>query len=353
MEPANLVLATGEIFAGFCLQTQTTPVFGEVVFNTGMVGYMECLTDPSYAGQILTFTYPLIGNYGVPERSQWESPRLQARAMVVSELAPFYFHPSAQQSLADFCRAQHFPCLFGVDTRALTKCIRDQGVIAGAIVTDGHIPTEFIDINQQNLVGEVTVAQPISEGSSGPLVIVIDCGIKENILRYLRQLPIRIKRVPYDYDFTQEAYDGVFISNGPGDPAQCQTTIAIIQRVLMTAKPLFGICLGAQLLALAAGARTHKLRFGHRAQNQPCLNLDTQRCVLTSQNHGYSIVEESLPDTWHVSFRNLNDNTVQGIRHKSKPFFAVQFHPEAAPGPTDTAYLFNDFYHALQGTQAS
>ena len=348
MVPAKLLLATGEQFDGFSLDP--LHVQGEVVFNTGMVGYVESLTDPSYAGQILTFTYPLIGNYGIPDRDHWESPRIQVTAMVVAQLTPQGVHcQAAYTDLFAFCRSQAFPVLMGVDTRALTKVLRTHGVIAGTIVSDGEVPLDQSDaIEQQPWVKKVSIEAPVSEGEQGPLVIVIDCGIKANILRHLRRLPIRMKRVPYNYDFTQENYDGVFISNGPGDPICCEETIALLKKVFLENKPVFGICLGAQLMALAIGARTYKLPFGHRAQNQPCLHLATNRCVLTSQNHGYAIDETSLPEAWDVTFRSLNDATVQGIAHRNHPFSAVQFHPEAAPGPTDTAYLFEQFFNQLQ-----
>jgi carbamoyl-phosphate synthase small subunit len=182
------------------------------------------------------------------------------------------------------------------------------------------------------------------------LIIAVDCGMKENIVRCLQQLPARIKRVPHDYDFTEEAFDGVFISNGPGDPARCTKTIAIIKKALAVKKPVFGICLGIQLMALAVGAKTYKLKFGHRSQNQPCFYVPTGKSFLTSQNHGYAVDEKTLPKDWQVSFKNLNDNTVAGIEHKTLPFFSVQFHPEAAPGPVDTQWLFNKFFEILNKT---
>lgn len=347
MIKAALVLETGEIFPGFAPEGQQSQQFGEVVFNTGMVGYVECLTDPSYRGQILTFTYPLIGNYGVPDVSQWESKRIHAAGMVVSELADFYSRTQAQSSLLAWCQQAKVAVITGIDTRALTKCLREKGVVAGAIVVGDKLPKAFPNINEQHLVQQVSPTEIVTHGTTGPLVIAMDCGMKENIWRYLTQLPIRLKRVPFDYDFTHEPYDGVFISNGPGDPVRCQETIAIMRKALLSGKPMFGICLGSQLMGLAIGAKTYKLRFGHRSQNQPCLEEGTERCYLTSQNHGYAIDESTLPPDWHVTHRNLNDNSVQGIAHKTKPFFSVQFHPEAAPGPTDTAFMFTRFYSLL------
>lgn len=348
MKPAQLVLATGEVFEGYSPLEQAETRFGEVVFNTGMVGYVECITDPSYRDQILTFTYPMIGNYGVFDQETWESDRPHAAGIVVSELAPHFAREQATQDLLSWCDQHGIAVLAGVDTRALTKCLRDRGVVAGAIVLGTERPKAFPEINQQHLVREVSIKAPMTHGQGNKKkIIAVDCGMKENIWRNLTRLPIEIKRVPFDYDYTQEAYDGLFISNGPGDPKVCRETVEILRQAMKKDKPIFGICLGAQLMGLAIGAETYKLRFGHRSQNQPCLQEGTERCYLTSQNHGYAVEESSLPDDWRVSFRNLNDNTVQGISHKKKPFSAVQFHPEAAPGPVDTMWLFDEFYQSL------
>ena len=344
---AQLVLKSGEIFHGRLSVPQSIATFGEVVFSTGMVGYVESLTDPSYAGQILVFTYPLIGNYGVPADSTWESQKIHARGVVVSELAPFYTHHAAEKSFTNWLAEQQIPVLSGVDTRALTKCLRVKGVTPGAIVPDEQPLSQFENFETVDWVKEVSIKEPREYGSGEKLIIAIDCGMKENILRSLLQFPIRIKRVPYDYDFTQEPYDGVFVSNGPGDPALCHETIALVQKAMTAHKPVFGICLGTQLMALAAGAKTFKLPFGHRSHNQPCLYLPTNRCYLTSQNHGYAVEEASLPADWQVLFRNLNDQSVAGIAHKELPFFSVQFHPESAPGPEDTMWLFEKFYRSL------
>lgn len=349
-QPAQLILETGEIFNGQSHSNLKNPHFGEVVFNTGMVGYVESLTDPSYSGQILVFTYPLIGNYGVSDLSNWESKKIHVKGVVVSELAPFFSSHTAQYSLAQWLEEQQIPLIFGADTRAITKRLRMRGVIPGAITSPNQTPKSFEPFSNIHWVKEVSITEPCMYGSGEKLIIVIDCGIKENIIRSLQEYPIRLKRVPYNYDFTNEDFDGVFISNGPGDPVHCQETIHIIQKALTKKKPIFGICLGTQLMALAVGAKTYKLPFGHRSHNQPCLQIGTDRCFLTSQNHSYAVDETTLPADWKVAFRNLNDKSVEGIEHKELPFFAVQFHPEAAPGPMDTTWLFEKFYNLIQAT---
>lgn len=345
--PAQLALKSGEIFHGQAPAGQEGIHFGEVVFNTGMVGYIESLTDPSYAGQILTFTYPLIGNYGVSDPASWESKKIHVKGVIMSELAPFHSGHRAETSLLEWLQQQNIPFLTHVDTRSLTKKIRSAGVIPGAITPAGKTPKKFIEFDDIHWVEQVSIPEPITYGSGEKLIIAVDCGMKENILRCLTDLPIRVKRVPYNYDYTHEPFDGVFISNGPGDPARCTETVAILKKAIALGKPTFGICLGTQLMALAAGAKTFKLCFGHRSQNQPCLELTSNRCFLTSQNHGYAIDEKTLSPDWQVSFRNLNDGTVAGIEHKKLPFFSVQFHPEASPGPVDTQWLFKKFYEML------
>jgi len=346
LRPAQLILESGEIFPGQAPDFQTD-CFGEVVFNTGMVGYVESLTDPSYAGQILVFTYPLIGNYGVPDAAEWESTKIHAKGVVMSECAAHYSSHTALQSLSAWLQSQHIPFITGIDTRALTTRLRMKGVIPGVITHNASASHHFEDFAGTDWVKAVSIKEPIEYGAGEKKVIAIDCGMKENIIRHLTGFPIRIKRVPYNYDFTNEAFDGVFISNGPGDPQHCKETIEIIRKVLAKKKPIFGICLGTQLLALAVGANTYKLPFGHRSHNQPCMDLQSKHCFLTSQNHSYAVDEKTLPADWQVTFRNLNDQSVEGIAHKKLPFFAVQFHPEAAPGPVDTQWLFKKFYDFL------
>lgn len=347
MKKARLVLESGECFDGFVPLWQSATVFGEAVFNTGLVGYIEALTDPSYAGQLLCFTYPLIGNYGVPDKSYWESDRIQAAAVIVSTACEAFMHKQAKQSLLDWCEQYAVPILFGVDTRALAKYISHHGAMLGAITCEEKAPTEFVDINAEHLVKKVSITEPQLHGEGDKTVVVIDCGMKQNILRHLLRFPVKVKCVPFDYDFTDEPYDAVLVSNGPGDPQRCVETLAILEKVLAGNKPVFGICLGSQLMALAIGAKTYKLPFGHRAQNHPCIEEGSERCFLTSQNHGFCIKEDSLPADWRVLFRNLNDNTVQGIEHNDKPFFSVQFHPEEAPGPVDTQWLFEKFLQSF------
>jgi carbamoyl-phosphate synthase small subunit len=347
MVPARLILQNGETYEGVSPPWQKGHYFGEVVFTTGMVGYVESLTDPSYAGQILVFTFPLIGNYGVPKRELWESHTIQVSGVVLSQLSPFHSHYEAEKSLLDWLKEYKIPLLCQVDTRALTKSLRKEGVALGVISHEKTAPKTFFDPNATDLVSKVSCRKAVEHGFGKKKIILVDCGVKQNILRCLLQFPLRVKQVPHDYDYTQEDYDGLFLSNGPGDPMLCTQTAAILKKALLKNKPIFGICLGAQILALSIGAKTYKLPYGHRGQNQPCQLQESKRCYLTSQNHGYAIEEKTLPPDWKVTFRNLNDLSVEGIAHCNRPFFAVQFHPEASPGPVDPMYLFQQFYELL------
>jgi carbamoyl-phosphate synthase small subunit len=347
MIPSRLILENGLAFHGLSPTWQKKTCFGEVVFTTGMTGYPESLTDPSYKGQILTFTYPLIGNYGIPASGSWESKEISVSGVVINTACTYWSHYTGISSLLEWLKSQNVPIITGVDTRELTKHLRSSGTMLGAITTELENPKEYFDPNQEHLVSKVSTTSNKIYGQEEKTVIVVDCGIKENIIRSLCKLPIKILQVPYDYDYSEENYAGVFISNGPGDPVQCSKTISILQKALKNDKPIFGICLGTQLLALAAGAKTYKLPFGHRGQNQPCIDTKTNQCYITSQNHGYAVDESSLSPEWYVSYRNLNDGSVEGISHHTKPFFAVQFHPEASPGPTDTLWLFEQFSRLL------
>lgn len=340
--PGCLTLGDGTVFRGVMPSWQTDEFNGEVVFNTGMTGYVESLTDPSYHGQILVFTYPLIGNYGVNVRDG-ESDKIQASGVIISGLAENWSHSKATESFREWLQSQNIPLLTGVDTRALTKHLRTSGTMAG-VISKRPVDPKKISFHQ-NIV---SIDKPrVYNKGAGKKVVLVDCGAKENILRSLLQLPVEVMRVPYDYDYTNDEYDGVLLSNGPGDPTAYQPTIDVIKKALKIGKPVFGICLGSQLMGLAAGSTTYKLKFGHRGHNQPCLDDTTKHAYITSQNHGYAIDEKSLPRGWRVNFRNLNDGSVEGIEHVSKPFFAVQFHPEACPGPTDTSYLFERFSQSL------
>ncbi len=345
--PAHLKLQTGETFEGKAPIFLTNPCYGEVVFNTGMVGYVESLTDPSYSGQILVFTYPLIGNYGVPDPSHWESQQIRVKGAIFSEIAPHYSNFNAKHSLFDWLTEAGIPFLTGVDTRAVTRRIREKGVIPGVIDLKKGNEHQFEDFDSINWVVFASIKEPKLYGEGTKRIIAVDCGMKENILRSLTNLSLEVKRVPHDYDYSAEEFDGIFLSNGPGDPQQCQTTVAILKKAMQKQKPIFGICLGTQLMAMAAGATTYKLPFGHRSHNQPCMELSSRKCFLTSQNHSYAIDEKTLPSDWEVTFRNLNDQSVEGIAHRELPFFSVQFHPEAAPGPEDTQWLFKKFYSLL------
>ncbi len=321
-------------------------VSGEVVFNTGMTGYVEGFTDPSYAGQIVVLTYPLVGNYGVPDRETWESEKLQIAGLVVSEYSEAYSHHDAKHSLGEWLKTSGIPAITGVDTRALTKKLREHGVMLGQL-TDRKPAEVFADPNEENLVAQVSPKEIRTYGNGPTKVIAIDCGMKENIVRSLVRPEITLVRVPWDYDFTQDEYDALFISNGPGDPTACVPTIEHIKGAMAADKPILGICLGNQLLALAAGGKTYKLKYGHRGQNQPCIEAATGRCYITSQNHGFAVDVKTLPSGWEEWFKNANDDSNEGIRHKTKPWRSVQFHPEACPGPTDTAWIFDEFINSL------
>ena len=361
----SLILADGTQFRGesFGAKTDTD---GEVVFNTGMVGYPESMTDPSYRGQILTFTYPLIGNYGVPseKKNEWgfsenfESEQIHVRGIVVSSESRDFSHGTAVSSLHEWMVHHGIPGISGIDTRALTKKLRETGVMLGRIAQNDAVSSDSIpDPNEGNLVADVGIKDVVTyEPSSslfpmGPIATIVayDCGIKRNILRSWLQRGVRIHRVPWNYDLSTSPlqYDGLFLSNGPGDPKKCTATIDQIRFALSKGIPTFGICLGNQLLSLAVGGDTYKLKYGHRGANQPCIEWKdgkpTNRCIITSQNHGFAVDASKLPAGWHVWFTNANDGSVEGIRHESGKFFSVQFHPEAAPGPEDASYLFDEF----------
>ena len=349
---ARLELEDGSVFQGYSFAAQKS-VAGEVVFNTSMVGYPESLTDPSYHGQILVLTYPLIGNYGVPAskiedgvEQVFESDRIHILGLVVAEYSFDYSHWNAQQSLAAWLSSQNIPALYGIDTRMLTKRLRDGGTMLGRLLFFSE-ELNFYDPNQINLVNRVSIAGPVDYGRGDKTVVLVDCGCKYNILRSLLARNLRVRRVPWNYHFADDDFDGVVISNGPGDPKMCREAIDNVRKLLQRNKAIFGICMGNQILALAAGADTYKLKFGHRSQNQPCVQVGSNRCYITSQNHGFAVDGRTLPKGWKPWFINANDGTNEGIRHISKPFMSVQFHPEAAPGPVDTNVLFDDFIKLL------
>lgn len=344
----SLVLEDGTRFEGKSFGYDKS-IAGEVVFYTAMTGYPESLTDPSYTGQILVSTYPLIGNYGVPTdqmkdniHAHYESHKVHISGLIISDYSSEYSHWNAIKSLGDWLKEWKVPGLYGIDTRALTKILRMKGSMLGKIEFEEE-PVDFYDPNKENLVAIASTDKKEVYGNGEHKVVLVDCGVKNNIIRCLINRNATVIRVPWDYDFTNEEFDGVFLSNGPGDPAMCEQTVANISKALKIEKPIMGICLGNQLLARAAGAETYKLKFGHRSHNQPVLLAGTDRCFITSQNHGYAVAPESLPADWEAMFINVNDNTNEGIRHKTKPFFSTQFHPEAASGPVDTEYLFDEF----------
>ena len=369
MRQARLILEDGTTFCGWSFGYDGNTA-GEVVFNTAMSGYPESLTDPSYAGQILVTTFPLIGNYGVPDTGLadnglplfMESDRIHAKAIVVADYSETYSHWNAKESLASWLQREKVPGITGIDTRRLTKVLREHGVMMGKIVIEGAEakpqPTEQEDYGSVNWVEQVSCKEVITYKPECSMfnvqcsmkkVVLVDCGVKANIIRCLIRRGIEVVRVPWDYDFNELEFDGRFLANGPGDPERCEKTVEHIRTFLKNekVKPCMGICLGNQLLARAAGANTYKLKYGHRSHNQPVQQVGTTRCFITSQNHGYAVDDKTLPSDWEPLFVNMNDGSNEGIRHKTNPWMSAQFHPEACSGPVDTEFLFDEFVKML------
>lgn len=326
---------------------------GEVVFNTGMSGYPESLTDPSYFGQILVLTYPLVGNYGMPSFRKdnfllkyYESAKARINGLVVNDFSSAYSHWHADTSLAQWLYNQKVPAIHNVDTRALTQKIRESGVMSGKIlIDDNDLP--FFNPDSVNLVAEVSPSKVQEIGTGKKTVVVVDCGCKYSIINELLKRNVRIKLLPWDFPFSEEKFDGLLISSGPGDPKMCLNIADEIKNVLKKEKPVFGICLGHQLLALSVNTDTYKLKYGHRGQNQPVLDPHSRKAYITSQNHGFAVKNDALPADWSTYFYNLNDQTSEGLIHRSGRFFSTQFHPEASPGPEDTTFLFDKFVKLL------
>ncbi len=389
MNKAKLILENGLCMEGMSFGYDG-PCEGELVFSTAMVGYPESLTDPSYEGQILCVSYPIVGNYGIPAmtRDEWgvclgfESEKIHVRGLVISDYSGKFSHYDAVKSLGRWLRDEHIPAICGIDTRHLTQLLRDNGTLAASIAplesvrsTDGIPPQDLrhprlrgrgpsemggaeqhscaavsggiTSVDPQNLAAVVSCKEPIHYGKGAKRVVLVDCGVKHQILHCLLERGIEVLRVPWDTDVNNIDADGIMISNGPGDPSACVPAIESIKKAMEGTRPIFGICLGNQIMSIAAGASTYKMKYGHRSHNQPVRMCGTDRCFITSQNHGYAVDTKTLNEDWEPYFINLNDGTSEGIRHRSKPFFSAQFHPEASSGPTDTEFLFDEFISAL------
>ncbi len=353
---SKLILENGYTFEGYQFGAERS-VVGEVVFNTAMTGYPESLTDPSFKGQILVCSFPLIGNYGVPSHQEdhqlerfFESNQIQVSGLVVSYESIAFSHWNAAQSLSNWLKKHDIPGLFGVDTRSIIKKIRENGTVIGSIGPKA-LPLEA---DMSDLVAKVSTPEVVVHNRGGKYKIgLVDCGVKQNIIRSLVARDLEVHVLPFDYNYNKDEFDGIFLSNGPGDPEDCVDTVKYLKQAIDEAKqPIYGICLGSQIMGLAAGGSTYKLKFGHRGHNQPVMNLDTKRCYITSQNHGYAVDQDSLPSEWKMNYVNLNDHSCEGVKHESKPFKAVQFHPEAFGGPTDTEFIFDDFLEEVKTFKA-
>lgn len=359
MRKVTLQLSDGTEFHGKSFGYEQ-PVAGEVVFNTAMMGYPESLTDPSYAGQLLTMTFPLVGNYGVPPFTFnkqtglpdfMESDRIYASALIVSDYSEQHSHWNAVESLGEWLQREKVPGITGIDTRELTKVLREHGVMMGKILFDdepNNVPEA--DYEGVNFVDRVSVKEIVryNEGA-GRKVVLVDCGVKANIIRELIQRGVEVVRVPWNYDYTDMEFDGLFLANGPGDPDMCFEAVEIIRKQMSRSrKPICGICMGNQLLSKAAGATIYKLKYGHRGHNQPVRMVGTEKCFITSQNHGYAVDARTLDKDWEELFVNMNDASNEGIRHKENPWFSSQFHPEACSGPVDTEFMFDKFVETLK-----
>ena len=359
MRKVTLQLSDGTEFHGKSFGYEQ-PVAGEVVFNTAMMGYPESLTDPSYAGQLLTMTFPLVGNYGVPPFTFdkqtglpdfMESDRIYASALIVSDYSEQYSHWNAVESLGEWLQREKVPGITGIDTRELTKVLREHGVMMGKILFDdepNNVPEA--DYEGVNFVDRVSVKEIVryNEGA-GRKVVLVDCGVKANIIRELIQRGVEVVRVPWNYDYTDMEFDGLFLANGPGDPDMCSEAVEIIRKQMSRSrKPICGICICNQLLSKPAGATIYKLKYGHRGHNQPVRMVGTQKCFITSQNHGYAVDARTLDKDWEELFVNMNDASNEGIRHKENPWFSSQFHPEACSGPVDTEFMFDKFVETLK-----
>ncbi|MEG0646234.1 MAG: glutamine-hydrolyzing carbamoyl-phosphate synthase small subunit [Bacteroides sp.] len=368
MRNVTLILNDGSRFSGKSFGYEK-PVAGEVVFNTAMTGYPESLTDPSYAGQLMTLTYPLVGNYGVPPftiesnglPTFMESERIHAQAIIVSDYSEAFSHWNAAESLGDWLKREQIPGITGVDTRELTKVLREHGVMMGRIEFDDEVSGDKADAgtdtafvyDEVNFVDKVSCKEVITytPATDGPhkRVVLVDCGVKANIIRCLLKRNVEVIRVPWDYDYNTLEFDALFISNGPGDPDTCDAAVQNIRKAMANESlPIFGICMGNQLLSKAGGATIYKLKYGHRSHNQPVRMVGTDRCFITSQNHGYAVDNTTLGADWEPLFINMNDGSNEGIRHKKNPWFSAQFHPEAASGPTDTEFLFDEFVSLIR-----
>ena len=361
----KLLLENGNEYEGVSFGAKQA-TSGEVVFSTGMMGYPESLTDPSYKGQILILTYPLIGNYGVPDKELWESDTIMVEGLIVSDYIDTPSHFQSRRTLAQWFRDENLPLLQIKDTRLLTQIIRDKGAMLGKIIFDEDIAQ--YDPNTENLVAKVSLKTPTLMGQdnkNGKIILLIDCGAKRNIQKALVKRGHVVVTVPWDFDptsgenkrtiselLTKHAiksdvpYHGIVISNGPGDPKFADRTIRNARRVMEAKIPLLGICLGHQILSLAAGGDTAKLKFGHRSQNQPCIMEGSDRCYITTQNHGFAV--SKIPEGFRAWFTNANDGSNEGIIHENLPFMSAQFHPEATPGPEDAEWIFDHFIKTLQ-----